>query len=46
MNLNHGDVISKQQGREGRCPGREEEQQQQQEEEQRKKSSFWTGGIK
>jgi hypothetical protein len=45
MNLNHGDVISKQQGREGRCPGREEEQQQE-EEEQRKKSSFWTGGIK
>jgi hypothetical protein len=45
MNLNHGDVISKQQGREGRCPGREE-QQQQEEEEQRKKSSLWTGGIK
>jgi hypothetical protein len=45
MNLNHGDVISKQQGREGRCPGREEEQQEE-EEEQRKKSSFWTGGIK
>jgi hypothetical protein len=45
MNLNHGDVISKHQGREGRCPGREE-QQQQEEEEQRKKSSFWTGGIK
>lgn len=45
MSLNHGDVISKQQGREGRCPGREEEQQQE-EEEQRKKSSFWTGGIK
>jgi hypothetical protein len=45
MNLNHGDVTSKQQGREGRCPGREEEQQQE-EEEQRKKSSFWTGGIK
>jgi hypothetical protein len=45
MNLNHGDVVSKQQAREGRCPGREEEQQQE-EEEQRKKSSFWTGGIK